>query len=90
MSCPIWRGYLSNVDSRWNILSKTTDDRTKDEIKEKKILTSRYSCVSSYLSNESEIYNDLSIDYDKDVYHKLIENGISIHRNRNRYEKNEL
>lgn len=75
VSCPIWRGYLSNVDSRWNILGQTTDDRTEDELKGGKINTSRYSCVSTYLNDQSEIYNDLFLHYDQNVYEKLIENG---------------
>ena len=29
---PIWRGYLSDVDCRWNILSASTDDRTTEEL----------------------------------------------------------
>lgn len=75
-SCPVWRGYLSNVDSRWNILSKTTDDRTNEELKENFIEFSRYASVPCYLSNSSECFNDLFLHYDKDIYEKLIQNGI--------------
>ena len=74
-SCPIWRGYLSDVDSRWNILSRTTDDRTKDEKENNLINSSRYSSVSSYLANHSERFNDVYNHYDENVYQKLIENG---------------
>jgi glutamate--cysteine ligase catalytic subunit len=30
-SSPIWRGYLADVDCRWNIISASCDDRTKEE-----------------------------------------------------------
>ena len=29
---PIWRGYLSDVDCRWNVISSTFDDRTAGEL----------------------------------------------------------
>ncbi|UJR24145.1 hypothetical protein I4U23_027111 [Adineta vaga] len=74
-SCPIWRGYVSNVDSRWNVLSDTTDDRTNEEINSKIFESSRYSSVSSYLLNSSERFNDQSINYDENIYQKLIENN---------------
>ncbi|CAF1500131.1 unnamed protein product [Adineta ricciae] len=74
-SCPIWRGYLSEVDSRWNILSKTTDDRTNEELNENLIEFSRYASVPCYLLNSSESFNDLFIHYDKEIYEKLIENN---------------
>ena len=28
---PIWRGYLADVDSRWNVISGSVDDRTEEE-----------------------------------------------------------
>ena len=28
---PIWRGYLSDVDCRWNVISVCSDDRTAEE-----------------------------------------------------------
>ncbi|CAF1328777.1 unnamed protein product [Rotaria magnacalcarata] len=73
-ACPIWRGYLSNVDRRWNILSQTTDDRTKEEIENNVLHSSRYSSVSCYLSQTSQIYNDIKINIDHEVYQTLINN----------------
>ncbi|CAF4315865.1 unnamed protein product [Rotaria magnacalcarata] len=73
-ACPIWRGYLSNVDRRWNILSRTTDDRTKEEIENNILHSSRYSSVSCYLSQTSQIYNDIKINIDHEVYQTLINN----------------
>lgn len=31
-SSPIWRGYLSDVDCRWDIISASCDDRTREEL----------------------------------------------------------
>jgi len=28
---PIWRGYLADVDCRWNVISGSVDDRTEEE-----------------------------------------------------------
>lgn len=28
---PIWRGYLSDVDCRWNVIAGSVDDRTTEE-----------------------------------------------------------
>lgn len=30
-AAPIWRGYLTDVDCRWNVLCALTDDRTAEE-----------------------------------------------------------
>jgi glutamate--cysteine ligase catalytic subunit len=29
---PIWRGYLTEIDCRWNVLCAMVDDRTKEEL----------------------------------------------------------
>ncbi|KAJ3238502.1 hypothetical protein HDU78_003457 [Chytriomyces hyalinus] len=54
---PIFRGYLADVDCRWNVISASVDDRTKEERGieplEKsrfKIPKSRYASISTYLS----------------------------------------
>lgn len=28
---PIYRGYLADVDARWNVISSSVDDRTPEE-----------------------------------------------------------
>ena len=33
-SSPIWRGYLSDVDCRWDVISGACDDRTREELGE--------------------------------------------------------
>jgi len=28
---PVWRGYLADVDCRWNVIAGSVDDRTEEE-----------------------------------------------------------
>jgi glutamate--cysteine ligase catalytic subunit len=28
---PVWRGYLSDIDCRWNVIAGSVDDRTAEE-----------------------------------------------------------
>uniref|UniRef100_A0A2C9LGM9 Glutamate--cysteine ligase n=1 Tax=Biomphalaria glabrata TaxID=6526 RepID=A0A2C9LGM9_BIOGL len=30
-SSPIYRGYLSNIDTRWPVIASSVDDRTREE-----------------------------------------------------------
>jgi len=30
-AAPIYRGYLSDVDCRWNVIAGSVDDRSKEE-----------------------------------------------------------
>jgi glutamate--cysteine ligase catalytic subunit len=55
---PIFRGYLADVDCRWNVISNSVDDRTKEERKQEplsksrfEIPKSRYDSISTYLSS---------------------------------------
>lgn len=80
---PIWRGYLSDVDSRWDIISASCDDRTKEEyglepLKNDRfqIPKSRYASISCYLSEKNNKFNDLNIVKDEKIYQRLIENKI--------------
>ncbi|XP_068152614.1 glutamate--cysteine ligase isoform X2 [Drosophila tropicalis] len=80
---PIYRGYLTESDCRWNVISSSVDCRTEEErgltpLKEQKfrIAKSRYDSIDSYLSPEAAKYNDVPLTYDEDVYQRLIEGGI--------------
>ncbi|XP_058958871.2 glutamate--cysteine ligase catalytic subunit-like isoform X1 [Pocillopora verrucosa] len=80
---PIARGYLSDVDCRWGIISESTDDRTPEErglepLKENKFVIpkSRYDSVSTYLSAEANGYNDIDLVYDQDIYQQLVVAGV--------------
>ncbi|CAF3694848.1 unnamed protein product [Rotaria sp. Silwood1] len=72
---PIWRGYLSDIDCRWNIISEAADDRTIEEKKEKN-LQSRYSSAPSYLADKNKHLNDIDYPVDQFVVSKLIEQGM--------------
>ncbi|CAF4881062.1 unnamed protein product [Rotaria sp. Silwood1] len=72
---PIWRGYLSDIDCRWNIISEAADDRTIEEKKEKN-LQSRYSSAQSYLADKNKHLNDIDYPVDQFIVSKLIEQGM--------------
>lgn len=80
---PAYRGYLTESDCRWNVISASVDCRTEEErglkpLKENKfrISKSRYDSIDSYLSNDGEKYNDVPLTYDDAVYNRLREGGI--------------
>ncbi|XP_068628616.1 glutamate--cysteine ligase [Battus philenor] len=80
---PIYRGFLTDVDCRWNVISASVDCRTKEErgllpLKNNKfrIQKSRYDSIDSYLSPEHEKYNDIPIVHDPSIYRRLREGGI--------------
>ncbi|KAJ8935579.1 hypothetical protein NQ318_000846, partial [Aromia moschata] len=64
---PLHRGFLTDVDCRWNIISGSN----KFVIKK-----SRYDSIDSYLSEQGEKYNDIPVLYNEEDYKKLRDNGI--------------
>ncbi|XP_022119761.2 glutamate--cysteine ligase catalytic subunit [Pieris rapae] len=80
---PVYRGFLTDVDCRWNVISGSVDCRTREErglepLKNNKfrIQKSRYDSIDSYLSAEHEKYNDIQIVHDPKIYRRLREGGI--------------
>ncbi|KAF9241591.1 glutamate-cysteine ligase-domain-containing protein [Melanogaster broomeanus] len=83
---PAWRGYLADVDSRWNVIAGSVDDRTAEErgltpLKDNKyvIPKSRYDSVDLYLStewNNKPAYNDTDVPYNEEIYSRLVSHGI--------------
>ncbi len=73
-ACPIWRGYLSDIDSRWNVLCQANDDRTVEE-KQRSTLSSRYSSAPAYLCEEHNCYNDVQFDVDAHIFASLLDRG---------------
>ncbi|ORX61668.1 GCS-domain-containing protein [Hesseltinella vesiculosa] len=83
---PIYRGYLADVDCRWNVISQSVDDRSAEERGLKPlendqfvINKSRYDSIDAYISTDKtykDKYNDLDLVYDKDIYNKLTSNGV--------------
>jgi glutamate--cysteine ligase catalytic subunit len=61
-SSPIYKGKLSNIDLRWNVISNSVDCRNEEErnpASDKYIAKPRYSTMNHYISNH---------DYVKDAY----------------------
>lgn len=80
---PIFRGYLADVDSRWDIISASVDDRTAEErglapLKNSKwrINKSRYDSTDCYIYSCSATYNDIPLQYDEKIYQQLLEGDI--------------
>ncbi|XP_067641863.1 glutamate--cysteine ligase [Eurosta solidaginis] len=80
---PVYRGYLTESDCRWNVISSSVDCRTEEErglrpLRENKfrIAKSRYDSIDSYLSPEGAKYNDVPLTYDEADYKRLRDGGI--------------
>ncbi|KAL5255390.1 hypothetical protein ACHWQZ_G010822 [Mnemiopsis leidyi] len=76
-AAPIYRGYLCEVDCRWDVISAAVDDRTDEEIAnpgESGARSSRYSTINSFL--RSERFSDVNPPYDKAVFKKLLEANV--------------
>jgi len=81
---PIYRGFLTDRDCRWEVISCSVDDRTREEsgetaeIKESsfRIPKSRYDSISCYLSKNGQKYNDLPLVFDKNYYDLMIANKV--------------
>lgn len=69
--CPIFRGYLVDVDCRWNVISASVDDRSPRErglegSVNGVISKSRYDSISLYLS-PGPVYSGGCCSGDRDV-----------------------
>ncbi|EIN11676.1 glutamate-cysteine ligase catalytic subunit [Punctularia strigosozonata HHB-11173 SS5] len=83
---PIYRGYLADVDCRWNVIAGSVDDRTDEErglkpLKKNRfrIPKSRYDSVERYISNHwtnRPEYNDHPPLYDEAIVKRLRDHGI--------------
>ncbi|CCJ30240.1 unnamed protein product, partial [Pneumocystis jirovecii] len=83
---PAYKGYLSDQDCRWNVISRSVDDRTSEEMGEKPlkkskyiIQKSRYDSVDCYIADNlrnNPKYNDVKFVMNEEVRKKLIDNGV--------------
>ncbi|KAG5513662.1 hypothetical protein PMAC_000700 [Pneumocystis sp. 'macacae'] len=81
---PAYKGYLSDQDCRWNVISRSVDDRTTEEMGEEPlkkskyiIQKSRYDSVDCYIANNlknSFKYNDVKLVVNEEVRKKLLDN----------------
>lgn len=72
---PVFRGLLSDVDCRWDVISGSVDDRTPQERSEQPLTTdrrrvpkSRYGSMDAYISNDPLFkpeYNDVELVIDE-------------------------
>ncbi|OBZ70552.1 Glutamate--cysteine ligase [Grifola frondosa] len=83
---PLWRGYIADVDCRWDVVAGSVDDRTEEErglkpLKESRfrIPKSRYGSVSLYISEHwmnRPAYNDIEAPHDEAIFERLRKHGI--------------
>lgn len=83
---PAYKGYLSDQDCRWNVISRCVDDRTPEEMGEEPlknnkfvISKSRYDSVDCYIANDARNhpkYNDTKFIIDEEIKKKLMDNGV--------------
>lgn len=83
---PAFRGFLADVDARWNVIADSVDDRTEEERGLKplqhnrhRIPKSRYDSVSCYISSDprnKQQYNDISLPIDEDTKQRLLDHGV--------------
>ncbi|EJD02940.1 glutamate-cysteine ligase catalytic subunit [Fomitiporia mediterranea MF3/22] len=83
---PLYRGYISDVDCRWNVIAGSVDDRTEEERGLKplkkdryRIPKSRYDSVDLYISEDPlnrPAYNDSPVPYDTSIYDRLRDAGL--------------
>lgn len=81
---PIYRGYLTERDCRWDVIANAVDDRTPEERSGSKsasgskihIPKSRYGSVSSYLGCDGQPFNDIPLVYNRAYYNLMITNNV--------------
>ncbi|KAG9017095.1 hypothetical protein FRB90_001776 [Tulasnella sp. 427] len=71
---PAYKGFLSDVDCRWDMLSQCIDDRTQEEKRQR--IPARWSHVRWYLTEEGVKYNDIEMVYCESTYGRLKEAGM--------------
>ncbi|KAH9383747.1 hypothetical protein HPB48_025513 [Haemaphysalis longicornis] len=79
-SSPIFRGYLVESDCRFDVISAAVDDRTDDEMA---TVRARYSSIPCFISVANEVYNDVQVAHNRDIYQLLrsenIHHGLALH-----------
>eukprot|EP00698_Gefionella_okellyi_P009902 TRINITY_DN2542_c0_g1_i1.p1 TRINITY_DN2542_c0_g1~~TRINITY_DN2542_c0_g1_i1.p1 ORF type:complete len:652 (+),score=121.82 TRINITY_DN2542_c0_g1_i1:41-1996(+) len=85
-AAPVFRGFLADVDVRWDVISASVDDRTRGERGlaplqegEQVIRKSRYDAISTYISNDRAFkpcYNDIELEIDQESLDMLQQSGV--------------
>ncbi|KRZ54088.1 Glutamate--cysteine ligase [Trichinella nativa] len=82
-SSPIFRGFLADVDSRWDVIAASVDDRTAEErglemLKENQFVLnkSRYDTTDCYIHQANESFNDIPVCCDLKIVKLLTGEGV--------------
>lgn len=76
---PAWKGFLSDIDCRWDVIAASVDDRNADERDPSSpnyISQSRYGCLDCYVSKEGATFNDIKVTINKHCYEQLLAEGV--------------
>ncbi|KZT52177.1 gamma glutamylcysteine synthetase [Calocera cornea HHB12733] len=76
---PAHRGWLADVDARWDVIREAVDDRTEEEMGLKLLPKSRYDSSSLYISSSptnKPAYSDLPLPINERAYAMLREGGV--------------
>lgn len=77
---PALRGMLADTDSRWNVISASTDDRTEAESRTGAVTKSRYSSIDCFISDRpmmnASAYNDIPVPVNSEAYKLLRAGGV--------------
>ncbi|MPC29345.1 Glutamate--cysteine ligase catalytic subunit [Portunus trituberculatus] len=80
---PLYRGYVADVDCRWDVIAASVDCRTREEkglepLRNDRFVIpkSRYGSVDCYLSKCGSRYNDIPLVYDKKIEQKLLDSKV--------------
>eukprot|EP00056_Hartaetosiga_gracilis_P013099 m.213929 g.213929 ORF g.213929 m.213929 type:complete len:721 (-) comp13796_c0_seq1:742-2904(-) len=86
-AAPVFRGFLSDVDCRWNVISNSVDCRTPQELGEEplsdgamRIDKSRYASISSFLADNDQNrdeYEDVPLELNEAVLKQLLDAGFT-------------
>lgn len=80
---PAYQGILTDIDCRWDVISGSVDDRTSEELGETHLANdkfhikkSRFDCIDMYLSESSQKYNNVQVQFDENHKQMLVDTGI--------------
>uniref|UniRef100_H2YLE2 Glutamate--cysteine ligase n=1 Tax=Ciona savignyi TaxID=51511 RepID=H2YLE2_CIOSA len=64
---PIYKGFLTAIDTRWDVIAASVDDRTAKE---------RFGAIESYLSPQNKQFNDIDIEIEPETKTTLLNAGV--------------
>ena len=73
-SSPFFRGFVSDVDTRWTMMVQCNDDRTREETKT--VTSSRWDSADMYLCDNHLELNDVPASYDRQAFNFLVSRGV--------------